>query len=231
MIGQWNLRAISDARILGNITYPTSVDKVINQREEFVNSRPGSVYIETSSAYYGLVAVIADVYENRNSIFLVRDGRSWVSSMINFSSITMYTQGKYRRLVSPPWPMAEEIKNDPYSDKWSKMNTFEKLWWAWSKFNQYALDTVKMNPNARVFRFEDIFESENRNQTLEDFVQFATSFDHIDPPSIESLNGWLNKKIHKSEGQSPDWDNWSLEDKQTFVEICGPLMEKLNYQF
>jgi hypothetical protein len=92
------------------------------------------------------------------------------------------------------------------------------------------LDTVQENPTARVFRFEDIFKSENRYQHLAELVNFATDMPRVDPVPAQALAGWLDRRIHKSSGDFPAWSEWSEQHKQQFVEICGPLMEELGYE-
>jgi hypothetical protein len=227
VLGRWSLVKLSDDRFRGEVCYRRSAQRLLNQREDFIDSQNGSVYVESSSAYRGLIDVLKSVYENHRVVYIIRDGRDWVRSKMNFGKI--YAKGKLRGIVSHTWPTALEIENDSYRSKWNSISRFERICWAWSRLNKYALKTVQENPNARVFRFEDIFKSENRYQHLAELVNFATDMPGVDPVPAEALDGWLDRKIHKSSGDFPAWPEWSTQQKQQFTEICGPLMEELGY--
>jgi len=228
-LGKWSLIKLSDARVRGELGYTEAVQQVLSQREKFVHSRSGHVYIESSAAYYGLIDVLKDVYEHHRVAYIIRDGRDWVQSWMNWGE--MYSKGKIRSLVAHTWPTASEIEGDPYGAKWKAMSRFEKVCWAWARLNEYALRTIQENPNARIFRFEDIFKSENRYQHLEELVQFVTAFPDAGQIVTAPLDGWLDRQIHKSSPRFPSWEKWSAEQKQQFRAICGPLMEKLGYEF
>jgi hypothetical protein len=227
MLGKWSLLKLSDARFRGDLGYTEAVQQVLRQRKKFVQSQSGSIYIESSTAYRGLIDVLKDVYEQHRVVYIIRDGRDWVQSKMNFG-IT-YNHGKIRGLVQSPWPTALDIENDPYQAKWGTMSRFEKLCWAWVRLNEYALGTVNKNPHARVFRFEDIFKSNSGYEYLKDLVQFVTTFPDTKPIPIDSLDGRLEKRVHKSTTQFPAWEAWSLEHKKQFQTMCNPLMEKLGY--
>lgn len=228
-LGKWSLKQLSDRRVRRQISYKDAVQNVLSQRKQFINSRNGSIYIESSSAYYGLIDVLTDTYQRHKVAYVVRDGRRWVRSMINFQP--GYDRGRIRRLISPPFPSASEIENDPFKSQWSSMSLFQQLCWAWSTLNEYAIETVSDNPNARLFQFEEIFQANDRYQHLLELVHFLIPDSHRHLVSSETLDGWLNRKIHKSQGGFPVWDQWSIDHRQQFLEICGPLMEKLGYEF
>jgi hypothetical protein len=234
--GQWSLVKLSDARFQGKLDYERAVQKVLKQRLEFVRSRQGTVYIESSLAYYGLIDILPEVYKHHRLVYLVRDASDWIRSWMNWG-IThreyggMYGKSKIANLLGHSWPKAYEIAGDPYGKKWAYMSAFEKLCWAWSRLNTYAIETIPKNPNARVFRFEDIFESKKRYQNLEELIQFVTTIPGVEPVPSESLDGWLNHKVQKSSDQFPAWDEWTSEQKAQFMEMCGPLMKQLEYEF
>jgi hypothetical protein len=229
VIGKWGLIRLSDARIRGTLGYADVVKRVIKQRSKFVRSRGGSAYVESNAGYYALVDILPDVFVHHRVVYIIRDGRSWVRSKMNWGE--MYGKGKLRSVFAHTWPTASEIAGDPYADQWHTMSRFERICWAWTKLNGYALDIVRENPNARVFRFEDIFESDNRYQYLTELVNFATDIPGVDPVPAKVLDGWLDRKVHKSSGAFPAWGGWSCGQQETFVSICGSLMKQLGYEF
>jgi hypothetical protein len=48
-----------------------------------------------------------------------------------------------------------------------------------------------------------IFKSKDRYQQLADLVQFVTTFPHIDSIATDSLEGWLDRQVHKSVARFP----------------------------
>lgn len=232
-LGKWSLIKLSDARVRGELGYANAVQQVLSQRRKFVHSQSGDVYVESNVAYYGLIDVLKDVYEHHRAAYIIRDGHEWVQSWMNWGGMHggIYGKGRIVSIFAHNWPTALEIGNDPYKLKWDSMSRFEKLCWAWVRLNEYALGTIQENPNAMVFRFEDIFQSKDRYQHLANLVQFVTTFPHIDPIATDSLEGWLDRQVHKSVARFPSWEEWSAEHKQQFKTICGPLMEKLGYEF
>jgi hypothetical protein len=229
-LGKWSLLELSDARVRGELTYDEAVRQVLDQREAFVSSRFGSVYVESSIAYYGLIDVVKAAYEHHRVGYMIREGRDWVTSRMNFGQGGgFYDKGRIKGLVAHTWPTASQIRGDPYGAKWGAMSRFEKLCWVWATFNEYAIRTVETNTSARVFRFEDVFEAKDRYEHLREMTGFLTTVPGHGSPAVGALDGWLDRKIHRSSGSFPPWPSWSKEQRRTFREICGPLMERLGY--
>jgi hypothetical protein len=227
-LGTWSLIRLSDARIRGELSHGEALRRVLCQRTKFVHSRSGSIYIESSAAYYGLVDVLKDAFQYHRIVYIVRDGRHWVRSWMNWGGL--YDMGRFRSLIAHNWPRASEIGGDPYEKKWNTMSRFEKVCWAWARLNNYALGTLKTNPYARLFLFEDIFESRDRQKHLEDLLHFVTTLLQTAPAFSAPVGDWLERKTHKSDGFFPSWKEWSRAHKEQFRMICGPLMSKLGYE-
>jgi len=225
-LGRWTLVKLSDARFSGKLTTSDAIDGLYNQRNEFIAGMPGSVYVESNLGYYGLLDAVPQVFKNYRAIYIIRDGRDWIKSMMNWGEV--YGKGMIRELFAHKWPTAKDT-NDEYDKQWDRFSRFEKLCWAWSRLNEYALTTISKNPHAQVYKFEDIFLNENRYQVLEKLVSFTTSLPNLDPESLGSTNSWLERKIHQSSSQFPEWEKWSKDQKNSFEKICGPQMESLGY--
>ena len=227
LLGKWSLMKVSDERFTGKLRYENAVKMVIRQRDRFVNTKPGSVYIESNAGYYGLIDVLRGVYRSHNVIFIIRNGRDWVSSALNVGEL--YANRGLRDLFAHKMPIASQFPDDPLGSDWESASRFVKLCWAWSKLNAYALETVENNPNARMFQFEHIFVDAGKYQNLNELVSFATTFPGISPLQLGSTKGWLEKKINKSENNPNEWEKWTREEKHQFEDICGPIMQKLGY--
>jgi hypothetical protein len=228
-LGKWTLIKLSDSRFRGNLSDNQAKKNLHAQRSNFINRMAGSLYVEANIGFYGLLDITPQVFKNHKAIYLIRDGRDWVRSHMNWGE--MYGKSKFRSLISHTWPTASAIKDDPYRNEWQTMPRFEKLCWAWAMLNKYALTATKGNSNAKIFRFEDIFISDTRYQYLAKLARFTTDMPGVQPISTEKLEGWLDRRVHESSGSFPNWFEWSAQQNQRFSKICGPLMKELGYEF
>lgn len=227
-LGKGSVIELSDSRVRGEIGHGEAGRRLLKQRSRFVDSRAGSVYVESNAGYYGLLDLLDDVYGHFKAVYLIRDGRDWVRSMMNWGQ--MYNKGRFRGIVAHTWPMASEIPGNPYQSKWDSMSRFERICWAWSDLNWYALGTLEQDPDARTFHFEDVFAADDRYEHLAELVSFATNMPGIEPVPSRALEGWLDRRMHGSSGDFPAWPDWSSQHRAQFSSICGPLMEELGYE-
>lgn len=233
-LGQWSLVRISDDRLTERLSYEQAVAHVLDQRGNFVRSREGSIYVESNLGYYGLIDVLQDVFKHHRLIYIVRDGRTWVQSWMNWGLMHrgqggMYGKGRLETLFGHKWPTAPEITGDHFRDHWSEMDEFEKLCWAWSRLNAYAIKKIGKNSNAQLYRFEDIFHGAGRYEHLAELIEFATTFPTLGVRSTHPWDGLLENSAQKSVGRFPSWDQWSQYRQDSFIKICAPLMQELNY--
>lgn len=229
LLGKWSLIKVSDARLRGVISKEQAIKEVLRQRINFINSKPGNIYVESNAGYYGLIPILNKVYTCHRAIYIIRDGREWVSSAMNVAEL--YGKKGLRKIFAHQMPSAHEFPTDPLYERWHFTSRFEKLCWAWSKLNEYALSTLAENPNTRMFHFEEIFSKKGSYRALNDLVTFATSIPSIEPKHIGTTDGWLERKIHKSSNEYSPWKDWSTDQKHQFEQICGSLMDQLGYVF
>ncbi len=229
LLGKWSLVKISDERFFGRIDGEKAAQFLVKQRESFISERPGSIYVESNIGYYGLLDVTPLAFKNHKAVLIVRDGRDWVRSAINWGEI--YGKKGIRKYFSHTWPSAEKVPGDALASSWNQASEFQKACWAWANLNAYAIKTMQQNPAARMYKFEDIFKGPDRYDYLNDLVRFTTALPGIDPASLKKTDGWLDQKIHPSSNQFPAWQEWTAQQKNQFDEICGPLMSRLNYHY
>jgi hypothetical protein len=226
-LGKWTLVKVSDSKFLRRINQSQAIHDLSNQRKGFIESLPGSIYVEANIGYYGLLDIAPQVFSEHRAIYIVRDGREWIRSHMNWGEF--YGKKGIRKLLSHNWPGAGDVPDDPCAADWSGFSRFERLCWAWAALNTYALDTISSNSDARVFRFEKIFSGEDRYEVLDELVAFATSLPHLTSTPQGSIDGSLEKRTHQSPPGFPSWDGWTAHQKQQFESICGLLMQKLGY--
>jgi hypothetical protein len=228
LLSDWSIEVVSNARMTGKLSDTEAIKKIISQREKFIRKQPGAIYIESSSAFYGVIDLLNYVFSNHRVIYVIRDGRDWVRSKMNFGD--MYGKNRLQQLISGSWPTARDLSISNYSEKWHMMTRFEKICWAWAALNQYAIKCAAKSPCVRVFRFEDLIRSQNAAKHLSDLVNFATTISPAAAARKDTLENWLPKQTHASQKYFPDWRQWSNEQTDCFVQICGPLMKKLGYE-
>lgn len=233
MLKRWSLIEISDARVRGSIAHQDALRQLYKFRNEFISSRPGNIYVESSTAHYGVIDILTKVYSKHRVVFIVRDGRDWVRSWMNWGERGgMYTKGKIRGIWAHRWPTANDFQKDPYSILWNSMSRFEKLCWAWQKLNSYALRTAALNDCAKVYRFEDIFSRDHENGHIVDLIEFATGFLELrDAVDLRSVRQSIQNRVHESSGAFPAYSDWSQKQKDVFQELCGTLMKQMEYDF
>ena len=221
--GNWGITSISNKKIRNEITSEEAILLLLDERKDFINSFSENIYVESSYHYFGLIDILPNVFKNHRLVYLVRDGREWVRSHMNREWYTTKNIPSIFRTILTPDP------KDKYYKKWNSMSRFEKICWAWVKINKSALEGLKKNPNAKLFYFEDIFNSNQKYENLKKLVDFATFFSDF-KVNYKTIDDKLEKKVNMpNEYKFPIWKNWSNEQKKQFNAICGPLMSKLGY--
>lgn len=224
--GKFSIVKLSDARLKASLSSEATINKFLEQRYDFVTLQQEHTFMESSLGYYGLIDLLPGIFDSHRLGYIVRDGREWVRSFLNWGEF--YKKSRTRALIAHTWPRADQLPNDPYFEKWDAMTRFERLCWAWCKLNNYALESISKNPHAQLFRFEDLFTSEERYDHLSEFVSFLTEVH--DSGGVYELGDWLEKKVHESKKMFPDWTKWSSEEKRIFCEHCEATMHKLSYE-
>jgi hypothetical protein len=226
-LGRWTLVTISDLRFRRALGSVDASRRLLAARRSFVAGMPGAVYVESNLGYYGLLDLLPEVFTNHRAIYLVRDGRDWVRSALNWGEV--YGKSGLRKLLGHAWPTARDRKGDPLAAAWDQLPKFERVCWLWVSLNRFALENLPANPNARLFRFEDVFVRPRGREQLDALVRFATEHLDIASSAVGSTAGWLDRRIHESTGGFPAWPEWTIEQKTRFEDICGPFRRELGY--
>ncbi|ANM29061.1 hypothetical protein ABI59_04825 [Acidobacteria bacterium Mor1] len=182
-------------------------------RERLVAARIESsrcaVYGEVNSYLRYHVAALQERWAP-TILHMVRDGRPQVRSVMNRTTFT------------PADPFTHNLRprpDDPIAGEWDSLDRFGRACWYWASTNRDLL-----SHDLPLVRFEDITRSYEAFQT-----QVA---DRLDLPLAREI--WeeqAGKPKNASRDTSfPKWDAWTDEQKAQFVRICGPVMERLNYE-
>ena len=92
--------------------------------------------------------------------------------------------------------------------------------------NRRMLSAVERMPNARVFRFEDVFAPDGK--TLRELVEFAATHGErcYALHDVEKLTRTVK---NSSTGEVAHWHSWKPDQARLMDAICGPLMRQFDY--
>jgi hypothetical protein len=160
-------------------------------------------------------------------IHLVRDGRDFVRSA--------YTREVYT--IKDKNPLVPR-DSDPYAQKWSNMNRFQKLCWYWTHTNEFLFSKLKQTVRLEKLVTDYGYFKERILEPTGLQVSFAAWSREVKKPKNTSQRRVLKKKIKRivffwekpQPLQSiPPWSKWDTEKKEQFHEICAETMTKLGY--
>ena len=110
------------------------------------------------------------------------------------------------------------------------MTNFEKLCWAWTRENSYALECASKTETVKVFRYEDLFDKKAGYETFLQMLQFVTSFPDGFRADWTFKPELMKEKVAStSGGKFPEWPEWSDEQVRQIQEHCAVLMKQFNY--
>ena len=218
------IRGVSDRRISGRWTAEQAQKAIFSQRVG-IDRIPEKLYVESNYGFYGLIDITPKVYSNHRLIYIVRDGREWVRSQM---TRTMFAGNDIHRILGTRLSATMD-PNDPYTGRWGEMSRFDRLCWSWRTINQYALATMESNPHARFYRFEDLFQGDDKVERMQESVRFCLDMPGIDAPNALDVAPFMSRKVNKGEREYPSWPDWTEAQKAMFRESCADLMGKLGY--
>jgi len=175
----------------------------------FKSRSNGLIWIDQTPGYTLIAPVLKDLFPNAKFIHIVRDGKDVVSSMLNSG-----------------------FENLGFSMKWT--SDFENACQTWKTYVLKGRSFVASNPDVAIqIRNEDMVQYTNATfSTLQRFLDISENdgpAKFISNSRVNSSydNGFKKKKINPSASESENI--WSSENKKIFYEICGDLIEELNY--
>lgn len=225
--GKFGLRFLSDQALSGKKPATDIIDDLYMHRNAFISQLPNLYYAECNPVFYGLIPYINDIWTNVRIIYVVRNGYDWITSHMNWGH--WYNEKRLSSIIVRRLKPSD-FADDKLTKKWGHFDRFQKLCWAWEKINRLALESVKSTKNARLYRFEDIFQEHLDCSALEKLVEFGTS--HFSPEHVlyELANQMMQTKVNANTGgKFSDKEGWTNSMHQLFYEICGDLMKQLKY--
>ena len=230
-LGKTGIRNISQNYLAGKINLDELTYCISRHTKKCYSSLDNELITDSNYGWYGAIPGIQSLYDNYNIIHVVRSPQSWLNS--NLSWGVMF--GK-RDWVNNLWPIPSKrlnpkmIHDIQYEKEWDSFSNFQKLCWTWKTINEIILKSIEKDTHAITVKFEDLFISDDKYVNLQEMLGHATDFPGKKFPFVIPEN-ILEQKVHQSSSSSsPEKNEWSSEMKESLKNICGDLMQKLDYK-
>ncbi len=220
---------LSAERIRGNLNDEQIKKYIIHMREEFIKQIESEIYVESSGHIYGLLDILDDLFENSKFVFIIRDPRNWIRSALNTYEYILYgpLDLKFANLSIK----ASDLPKDNYYNYWEQMSLFEKYCWYYNKLNSYVIGKMEGKSNFKIFRYEDLFSEETRDQNFKNMLDFAADFPDGFQRKINYRPELMARKVHSNseDKKIAHWKGWESSKAEILEKHCSSWMDKYNY--
>ena len=202
---------------------------VLENRLEYIEHFRKNLYIESNHIVYGVLDLVAELFPNSKVIWIMRDPRTWVRSAINSEAYHLYGMWDWNALNLSV--RAYNFPDDPSASRWKEMSKFEKYCWYYSNVNNRAFELMKKVPDFKIFRYEDLFDKQKRDQYFNEMLEYATGFKDGFRAEYKYRPELLDEKIHAaaSKWRIPKWKNWNDNLVKMMDYHCGEIMQHFGY--
>lgn len=204
------------------------------------------VYGEKNLTYAPFIKHLYD-FLNCKFVFLIRDGRDVVRSLIDWHELVWgniyrecknpgnLTERAYKQVSNLPihrdtsdFSRPRPQPGDPYHEKWLDLTREEMCAWYWQYINGRYIKQLRQIPE------EAYFTLDYTKPKVEAIVEL-TDFLNLQGLSNEKISRMLQRKINSPktrfgiERRYPPWSEWSLTQRRQFDEIAQERMQELGY--
>ena len=226
---QYSLGKLSTTRARGLVTEEKAREYILQNRMAYIDGIHKNIYVESNHLVYGLLDLIAEVFPNSKIVWVMRDPRTWVRSAINSTAYHLY--GPFDWDAINLSVRAYNFPDDPSAEKWNRMTKFERYCWYYQSVNSRALEILKKVPDHRVFRYEDLFTGDKREEHVIDLLQYSSTFSDGFSRDFDFHSEILDVRIHAAASKRllAPWQKWGSHYIETVDYYCGDLMKQFGY--
>ncbi len=224
LLGKTGTRVLGTRLLFDDIDFDTVAQRLRRSRARWHTQVEESLIVESNGPLWLVAHELDRIWPGAKLVGIVRDPRTWVRSFMNY-------EGRYdsRDPVDffPPGRLTPaKLGQTDLAALWPEWGTFEKLAWEWTIINGRLIEAVDRQPNARLWRFEDLFNGQP--DTAEELVDFVC--DHgTRQYAHKPVSDFLGKRVNASRGAAKDWDSWTPDQARLVDELCGEQMARLGY--
>jgi hypothetical protein len=205
-----------------------------------------AVYGEKNVTYGPFITELYNAL-NCKFVFLKRDGRDVVRSLINWHEQkfgTIYRECRDSGNLAPEaifnatnlpvhldtsdYSRPRPQKDDPFYHEWEQFSRAEMCAFYWARINELYIKQLSQLPKEAWIEINYTGIEADNIIEVADFLELKC----ISKPKVQSM---LDNKINSltergsSEGTYPDWKNWNSEQRQKFDRVAGKIMYDLGY--
>jgi hypothetical protein len=227
---RYSIRTLNVWRHTGKIPDEDTIDYLHCLRDDFISGIKAKIFVEANAAFNAFGDLLTKAFPNSKIVYIIRDPRDCVRSYMNVGLTSPYGPLDIRSWFPQFRLKAKYIRKDPSQKRWSKMSHFEKLCWMWNRENTFAARCIQKTANARIFRFEDLFNHSNNYRAFGNMLKFATVFPSGFQAPYEFDPEALGKKVHSlAAGPFPKWSDWGEIHVKQLHYHCRDLMNEFKY--
>lgn len=224
LLNKTGTRVIGQKLICGEITTQQAKAYIRSSRSRYHRSIAQPLIVESNGQWWSMIDELREVWPQAKVIVIMRDPRNWVRSWMNKTG--RYDKRDWVSRLPPGRLTPEKVGDSEWIDRWPEFDTFGRLTWEWSFLNRRMLSAVERTPNARVFRFEDVFAPDGK--TLHELVEFAASHGER-AYALRDVEKFTRTVKNSSTGDMEHWRSWGSDQVRLMDEICGPIMRRFGY--
>lgn len=220
---------LSTDRIRGKVSDGKAKLYIKKMRSELIKDLNDSIYVESSGHMYGVLDLLDEVFSYSNFVFIIRDPRNWLRSAMNTMEYILY--GPLDPSFLNLSLKASYLLDDSYYNKWGQLSRFEKYCWYYNKLNGFVLEKMQDKSNFKVYRHEDLFGEQTRDQTFTDMLRFASNFRDGFSRRVNYKPKLMDNKVHSNAKKKnfPHWREWNEHMTQILEKHCHTWMKLYGY--
>jgi hypothetical protein len=228
LLRKTGIRNLSQNFLSGRIGLAELKAAIVDHREKFYRSIDKELIIESYSGWYGAIPAIQSLYRNYKIVVIVRDPRDWIVSNMNWG--TMYGKRDWISRLGLGRLDPAMIGDAQFEHQWPNFAQFQKLCLAWKTIYEIILQTIENDPNAIIFKFEDLFRFEEKYENLAKLLTFicefpGRKFSYRIPEAV------LEKKVNINISyEFSGKKNWDAKMNDYLNRICSSTALKFNYE-
>ena len=228
--------------------YAEVIQKLIGPRVNRYKNTP-QIYGEKNVTYAPFIQELYEAFDCK-FVFLKRDGRDVVTSLINWhnekfgdiyleckdpgqlSSVSQRARRRMKnQLDTSDYSRPRPGLLDPASKEWKNLSRLEMCAWYWSYINDLYLDNLSTIPRERWIEIDYSTSPGQKVKEVENTFEFL-GLQGFNADKVKSMLGnQINSLEYRgqSPGKFPHWKNWDEDQMRKFERFASNTMKRMGY--
>lgn len=168
-------------------------------------------------------------YIDEKIIYLIRDGRDVVRSLMNWHGHfkNVYSEAEGKRPDLSDYCRPRPHPDNPYFKKWPNMSRFEMCCWYWQEWNRLGLDLLEKYKKPDQYRIlnMDTFDVDSVKELFEWLGLKGFNEATVREMLFGKINS-LRQRFNEAESFL-SYDDWDKACMHAFGSIAGPVYERI----